>query len=63
MENEDCTPSPSQTTQVKQLRQDGVLSMDKSFDIMTQPKVNQQEKIRFRVEDIRSLLPGKMRRA
>ncbi len=45
MESEDCTPSLSQAIQMKKLSQDGELNMDKIFDIMTQPKANQQEKI------------------
>jgi len=57
MESEDCTPSLSQAIQMKKLSQDGELSMDRIFDIMTQPKANQQEKISFRVEDIRKFFP------
>ena len=57
MESEDCTPSHSQAIQMKKLSQDGELNMDKIFAIMTQPKANQQEKISFRVEDIRKFFP------
>ncbi len=57
MESEDCTPSLSQAIQMKKLSQDGELNMDKIFAIMTQPKANQQEKISFRVEDIRKFFP------
>ncbi len=57
MESEDCTPSLSQAIQIKKLSQDGELSMDRIFAIMTQPKANQQEKISFRVEDIRKFFP------
>ncbi len=57
MESEDCTPSLSQAIQMKKLSQDGELNMDKIFVIMTQPKANQQEKISFRVEDIRKFFP------
>ncbi len=57
MESEDCTPSLSQAIQMKKFSQDGELSMDKIFAIMTQPKANQQEKISFRVEDIRKFFP------
>ena len=45
MESEDCTPSLSQAIQMKKLSQNGELNMDRIFDIMTQPKANQQEKI------------------
>lgn len=57
VESEDCTPSLSQTIQMKKLSQEGELTMDKIFAIMTQPKANQQEKISFRVEDIRKFFP------
>ena len=57
MESEDCTPSLSQAIQMKKLSQDGELNMDRIFAIMTQPKANQQEKISFRVEDIRKFFP------
>ncbi len=57
MESEDCTPSLSQAIQMKKFSQDGELNMDKIFAIMTQPKANQQEKISFRVEDIRKFFP------
>lgn len=57
MESEDCTPSHSQAIQMKKLSQDGELNMDRIFAIMTQPKANQQEKISFRVEDIRKFFP------
>ncbi|MDO5151902.1 MAG: ParB/RepB/Spo0J family partition protein [Eubacteriales bacterium] len=57
MESEECTPSLSQAIQMKKLSQDGELNMDRIFAIMTQPKANQQEKISFRVEDIRKFFP------
>ena len=57
MESEDCTPSLSQAIQMKALSQSGQLDMDKIFSIMTQPKANQQEKISFKVSEIRSYFP------
>ena len=57
MESEDCTPSLSQAIQMKKLSQSGVLTMDKIFDILREPKANQQEKISFRVEDLRKFFP------
>ena len=57
MESEDCTPSLSQAVQMKKLSQIHALSMDRIFEIMTQPKANQQEKISFRMEDIRKYFP------
>ena len=57
MESEDCTPSLSQAIQMKKLSQAGMLDMDKIFEIMTQPKANQQEKISFRMDDLRKFFP------
>ena len=57
MESEDCTPSLSQAIQMKKLSQLHALSMDRIFEIMTQPKANQQEKISFRMADIRKFFP------
>ena len=57
MESEDCTPSLSQAMTLKAASQTRELNMDRIFDIMTQPKPNQQERIRFDVSDIRKLFP------
>ena len=57
MESEDCTPSLSQAIQMKALSQSGQLDMDTIFHIMTQPKANQQEKISFKVSELRSYFP------
>ena len=57
MESEDCTPSLSQAIQLKKLSQAGELDMDKIFDILREPKANQQDKISFRVEDLRKFFP------
>ena len=57
MESEDCTPSLSQAVQLKKLSQSRELNMDKIFDILREPKANQQEKISFRVEDLRKFFP------
>ena len=57
MESEDCTPSLSQAIQMKVLSQSGQLDMDKIFSIMTQPKANQQEKISFKVAELRDFFP------
>jgi NAD(P)-dependent dehydrogenase (short-subunit alcohol dehydrogenase family) len=54
MESEDCTPSLSQSIQLKQLSQAGKLDMDTIFGILTQPKANQREKISFRADEVRS---------
>ena len=57
MESEDCTPSLSQAIQLKKLSQSGELNMDRIFEILREPKANQQEKISFRVEDLRKFFP------
>ena len=57
MESEDCTPSLSHAIQMKALSQSGQLDMDTIFHIMTQPKANQQEKISFKVSELRDYFP------
>ena len=57
MESEDCTPSLSQAQQLKQLSQAGQLDMDKIFNLLREPKATQQEKIIFRVEELRKFFP------
>ena len=57
MESEDCTPSLSQAMLLKATSQAGHLTIDKIFTIMTQPKPNQQEKISFKVSEIRDYFP------
>ena len=57
MESEDCTPSLSQAIQMKKLSQSGELTMDRIFEILREPKANQQDKISFRMEDLRKYFP------
>ena len=57
MGSEDCTPSLSQAHQMKMLSQAGQLNLDKIFAILSQPKANQQEKISFKVSDLRRYFP------
>ena len=57
MECEDCTPSLSQAIQLKQLSQSGNLDIYTTFDILTQRKPNQQDKISFRTDDVRKFFP------
>lgn len=57
MESEDCTPSLSQSQQLKKLSQSGVLSMDRILELLQQPKANQEEKLRFDLKDIRRYFP------
>ncbi|MBQ8241691.1 MAG: ParB/RepB/Spo0J family partition protein [Bacteroides sp.] len=57
MESEDCTPSLSQSQQLKKMSQSGELDMDKIFELMRQPKANQEEKLRFDMSQIRRYFP------
>ena len=57
MESEACTPSLSQAIQMKKLSQSGELTMDRIFEILREPKANQQDKISFRVDDLRKYFP------
>ena len=57
MECEDCTPSLSQAIQLKHLSQSGNLDIYTVFDILTQRKPNQQDKISFRTDDVRKFFP------
>ncbi len=57
MESEDCTPSLSQSQQLKKLSQSGALNMDRILELMQQPKANQEEKLRFDLKDIRHYFP------
>ncbi len=53
----DCTPSHAQSIRLKKLSQQGVLSSDSIYEVLSEEKANQQERISFRVEDLRSFFP------
>ena len=57
MESEDCTPSLSQAMQLKKLSQSGLLTMDMIFNLLREPKANQQDKISFRTTDLKKYFP------
>lgn len=57
MESENCTPSLSQSQQLKKLSQSGELDMDRILELLQQPKANQEEKLRFDMKDIRRYFP------
>ena len=57
MESEDCTPSLTQSIQLKQASLQKTLNMDMIFAILRQPKANQQEKNVLKVNDIRRYFP------
>ena len=57
MEVEDCTPSLTQSQKFKELSRSGELSADKLYEIMSQPKANQKEKISFSADELRQYFP------
>jgi ParB family chromosome partitioning protein len=57
MESEDCTPSHSQAIRMKELSKQGKLDMDTIFNIMTEEKPNQQEKLQFKVKSLQQYFP------
>ncbi|MFZ7133227.1 MAG: ParB/RepB/Spo0J family partition protein [Eubacteriales bacterium] len=57
MESEDCTPSLSQAQRMKKLSQDGRLSMDVIFSILTEEKPNQKEKFNIHRERVDRFFP------
>lgn len=57
MQCEDCTPSPSQAQRLKKASQEGELSADYIFAMLSEPKPNQREKISFKVDELRSFFP------
>lgn len=57
MESEECTPSHSQAIRMKELSKDGKLDMDTIFDIMTEEKPNQQEKLQFKINNVKQYFP------
>ncbi|KUO74516.1 MAG: chromosome partitioning protein ParB [Clostridia bacterium BRH_c25] len=57
MRSEDCTPSLAQAQRMKKLSQDGRLSMDVIFSILTEEKPNQKEKFNIQRERIDRFFP------
>lgn len=53
IESEDCTPSLSQSVRMRKLSAEGILDMERIFEIMTEVKSNQVEVIRIPTERIR----------
>ena len=58
MQSEDCTPSLAQAQRMKKLSQDGRLSVDVIFSILTEEKPNQKEKFNIRRERIDRFFPS-----
>ena len=57
IEQEDCTPSYSQTVRMKKLYNSNLLDEDTIYSIMAEEKANQREKISFHVNDLRDYFP------
>ncbi len=57
MDLEQCTPSLSQALQLKVSSQNGVLDMDKIYDILEQEKPNQKEMIKLKAETLNHYFP------
>lgn len=53
----DCTPSHAQSIRMKKAAQQGTLSSESIYEIMSEEKANQTEHIRFRVQDLREFFP------
>ena len=57
MQAEDCTPSLSQAIRLKKLSQVGQLDPERIFEIMSEEKANQKERIRIEVSGLRKYFP------
>ena len=57
IESEDCTPSLSQAVRMKKLSLQGLLDDDKIFEIMSEEKANQKERIKIPTERVRKFFP------
>ena len=53
----DCTPSHAQSIRMKKAAQQGLLSSDIIYGIMSEEKANQTERISFKVQDLRGFFP------
>ena len=57
IELNDCTPSLSQAVRMKKLSQQGKLDDDKIFEIMSEEKANQKERIKIPTDKVRQYFP------
>ena len=53
----DCTPSHAQSIRMKKAAQQGTLSSDSIYEIMSVEKANQAERISFKVQDLKAFFP------
>ena len=58
--SEDCTPSHAQAIRMKNLSKEGNLDIDAIFDIMTEQKGNQKEKVKIPMERLDKFFPRGM---
>ena len=57
IELNDCTPSLSQAVRMKKLSRQGKLDDDKIFEIMSEEKANQKERIKIPTDKVRQYFP------
>lgn len=57
MQCQDCTPSLSQAVRLKKLSQKRELNPDRIYEIMSEEKANQKERIRIEVSQLRKYFP------
>jgi len=53
----DCTPSHTQSIRMKKQAQQNTLSSDGIYEIMSEEKANQTERISFKVQDLKGFFP------
>ena len=53
----DCTPSHAQSIRLKKMSQDGLLTADAIYAILSEEKPNQREKVSFQMKDIDKYFP------
>ncbi len=53
----DCTPSHAQSIRMKKQAQQNMLSSDSIYEIMSEQKTNQTERISFKVQDLKGFFP------
>ena len=53
----DCTPSHAQSIRLKKLSQEGLLSRDAIYDILSEEKPNQKEQIKLPRDELRKYFP------
>ena len=53
----DCTPSHAQSIRMKKAAQQGTLSSESIYEIKSEEKANQTERISFKVQDLKAFFP------